>query len=188
MPATVILLAAGCSRRFGGDKRLALLPSGKPVLFATLANIQASGLPLKVILAPNDQALAERLQALNIDTAICPDAELGMGHSLAFGVASTTSNNGWLIALADMPAIRPDTYLRIAQALESHALVIPELADGRRGHPVGFAACFKQQLLQCQGDQGARHIVQQQPAHLVTLDDAGIIADIDRPEDLRQWC
>ena len=202
-PIGVILLAAGKSERFGGDKRLAsiALPESaepQPMLFVTLQQICASGLPVFVVLRPGDQQWGDALDKLSIDWGICPEAAQGMGHSLAFGVHATQHWNGWLIALADMPFIQPATYQRVAAALHQHKIVRPVLqraAPGTgtdtdsgktlNGHPVGFSRNYACALIQCQGDEGARRLLADNPQdiYLLPLEDEGIVQDIDRPQD-----
>lgn len=189
-PIGVILLAAGKSERFGGDKRLAAITLNghtQPMLLTTIQQIQASGLPLFVVLRPGDQQWGETLDKLNIDWGICPEAALGMGHSLAFGVHATQHWNGWLIALADMPFILSQTYRDLAAALKRHPIVRPYLTSQPEtpGQPVGFQQLFACQLMQCCGDSGARHLLRQHPdkVHAFFTSDQGILLDIDRHND-----
>lgn len=183
MNTTALLLAAGSSRRFGGDKRLARLPCGSSVLQRTVTTIRQSGLSCFVVLADGDEAIGAQLTAQQINWDMCPDAHLGMGHSLAFGVQACRQASGWLIALADMPYIRTSTYLQVAQQLQQHDIVVP-MYQHQRGHPVGFSQRHAKALLQCHGDQGARHLMQQYTVHYLPTDDAGILTDIDRPTDI----
>jgi molybdenum cofactor cytidylyltransferase len=48
----VLLLAAGVSRRFGSDKRAAVMPNGKTVLETTLENIKRAACPSSFVLRP----------------------------------------------------------------------------------------------------------------------------------------
>jgi molybdenum cofactor cytidylyltransferase len=66
MTVGVIVLAAGRARRFGSDKRQALLPDGLQVLEALLGQINESGLPILVCLDENDDALAFELDGRSI--------------------------------------------------------------------------------------------------------------------------
>lgn len=121
----------------------------------------------------------------HIDWLACDQSALGMGHSLAFGVAQTQHARGWLIGLGDMPDIQASTLQLLAASLASgNAMVAPAYA-GKRGHPVGFAAQFRQSLMACMGDQGARKILQGHADQLVTLDvdDSGVLFDIDTVAD-----
>lgn len=189
----VVLLAAGQSERYGGDKRLASI-SGRdgslPMLLATLEQINASGLPVFVVLRPGDVQWEQELDQRGIEWGTCPDAALGMGHSLAFGVHATQQWQHWLIALADMPFVQPQTYRVIANALEQHAIVRPvvhEPSTGQYfpGHPVGFQQRFACELMRCNGDVGARDLLQRYAGdvHALVVTDDGILRDIDRPED-----
>ncbi len=64
--------------------------------------------------------------------------------------------DGWVIALADMPAIRLDTIRRVAEALRTGATTAAPVYRGQRGHPVGFAKLCRSELLALDGDTGAR--------------------------------
>ena len=107
----------------------------------------------------------------------------GMGSSIATGVAATKSAKAWLILPADLPLIQPETLCRLASALSHHDVVAP-LAQGERGHPVGFSKICQPDLLALQGDQGARHIIGKYGLHLIECEDAGCILDVDTPEAL----
>ena len=71
-------------------------------------------------------------------------------------------------------------------ALRAGAPAAAPCYGARRGHPVGFSAQLRSQLLALDGDTGARAILQRLSDRLVrvAVDDPGILVDIDRPEDL----
>ena len=56
--------------------------------------------------------------------------------------------------------------------------------QGRRGHPVGFAAELYSELMMLSGDEGARRIVARYPAIGVDVDDPGVLLDLDTEADL----
>lgn len=181
MKVGVILLAAGRSRRFGSDKRRAVLDDGQTLLAATVAAIRASGLPLLACLDPADDALATTLADEHVAVARCRDAALGMGHTLAQGVGQRPEDwEGLLVALADMPWVRPDSYRAIAARLAPGNIVAP-CFEGRRGNPVGFSSAFYGHLAACSGDRGARDILRQHANAVreLPLDDPGLLRDVD---------
>jgi molybdenum cofactor cytidylyltransferase len=49
---------------------------------------------------------------------------------------------------------------------------------------VGFAAELYSELVQLDGDDGARRVVSRYPAVAVELDDPGVLVDVDTPGDL----
>lgn len=190
----VVLLAAGNSERFGNDKRLAAVDNGyqEPMLLATIRRIRATGLPLFVVLRPGDHQWEAALDELGIDWGTCPEASQGIGSSLAFGVHATQHWDSWLIAMADMPFIRSQTFRSLADTLQDHAIVRPVFPcpHSRRhsaGQPLGFQRAFAFELMQCQGESDAAALLQRHAGQVaeVLCDDEGILRDIDRPEDLQ---
>ena len=166
---TVIVLASGRGERFtasgGHTHKLQALLAGKPVLQHTLDAVIASGLPW------------------HLEDAGHP----GMGDSIAAAVRATPDATGWLVLPGDLPLVRSDTLRAVARALAQHAVVIP-LYQGVRGHPVGFSAACRDQLLALKGNQGAAPVVIAQEAMnsvaILELDDVGVVTDIDTMDDL----
>jgi len=182
----ILMLAAGFGRRFGGDKRLAELPGGEPLLPASARQALHSGLPLVVCLRPEDTRLAAQVQALGASVCFCPSADQGMGATLAEGMQSIAGWDAVLVALGDMPEVQPQTFAALAKAMESATACRP-VFRGTAGHPVGFSAALFPALRQLEGDRGARDILRElgDAVRAMDVDDAGILRDIDTPDDLR---
>lgn len=108
-----------------------------------------------------------------------------MGDSLAAAVAATADAHGWLVLPADLPLVHSDTLRAVAQALSHHAVVVP-VFEGQRGHPVGFDASCRADLLNLEGNRGGARIVSAQAAIELIVDDAGIQFDIDTVQDLQR--
>lgn len=192
-PVVGVLLAAGRGSRFDAagvaNKLLALLPDGTPVAVQAARHLkQALGDVVAVVpAAATHGAQVEQLVAL-LREAGCEvlryaEAARGMGASLAAGVAARPQAGGWVIALADMPWIAPETITQVANALDSHSCVAPFHA-GQRGHPIGFGADFFAGLTSLDGDEGARRLIDPHKLIRVETDDAGILRDVDTPADL----
>lgn len=182
----VMLLAGGESRRFGGDKLSACLPDGRQLALAAAEALAAAGDRRLVVTRPDRAWLAAALAERGWNTVVTAAAERGMGASLAAGIAAAADCDGWLIGLADMPLLEPTTAAAITAALRAGAPAAAPFYAGRRGHPVGFSAQLRPQLLALDGDTGARTVLQQLGDRLarVEVNDPGILIDIDRPEDL----
>jgi molybdenum cofactor cytidylyltransferase len=185
-----VLLAAGRGERFGGGKLVALLPAGPnagvAVGVAACRSLRAAVDEVIAVVRPGDPSLAASLSREGARVVVAPRADEGMGASLAAGIAAAEGADGFVVALGDMPWVAPATIRAVVQALRSGASIAAPRYHGRRGHPVGFAAAHRAELVALAGDQRARTIVEAN-ASLVTfvdVDDTGVLADVDVPGDL----
>jgi len=183
-----ILLAAGAGSRFGGGKLLHRLPDGEPIGLRAWRNLRAALNRVTVVVRAGDRDVENLFREAGAIVAICPDAHLGMGHSLACAVGATREARGWVIALADMPCVDPATIRRLASQLAAGAEIVVPFHQGQRGHPVGFAARFGEDLMRLSGDAGARALLRDNASSIVRIEvgDAGVLQDVDTPEDARR--
>ncbi len=181
-----VLLAAGAASRFGAPKLLHPLPSGEAIGVAAARALVAAVPEVVAVIRPGDHVLRESLAVLGVRVVENPRAGEGIGTSIAAGVAAAPQASGWLIALADMPFIRPATIAALADALRGGADIVAPQHAGRRGHPVGFAARRRQALCALDGDRGARGLIaaHRQGLTLLHTEDPGVLRDLDRVEDL----
>ena len=187
-----ILLSAGFSRRFGSaDKLLHLLQDGRPIALASAESlIKAMPISIAVVRSENI-VLAELLLNAGLKVVFCNENDQEMADSLStairFSASLEAANDGFVIALADMPYIEPATIKTVAKNLSTGASIVIPTYHGQRGHPVGFSAKFRSELESLHGDEGARSIVKRYPneVELLQCDDAGVLADIDTQADLK---
>ncbi len=183
MTVGVLMLAAGYSRRYGADKRLAVIAGDQNLLDASIAPARRSGLPLLIALRAEDAKLAAQLRIRGVNSIRCHHSRRGMGHSLAEAIAAVPEDwSGVLIALGDMPLIQVSTFQLLADKLNPENIVVP-CYDGRRGHPVGFGESQFADLRRLSGDRGAGNLLnaQEQRVVRVPVADEGILLDIDEP-------
>ena len=186
MEIAALLLCGGAARRFGADK---LLAGAEPIAARAARNLVAAAGRALAVIPLGSPRLRSVLEGAGCEVLETDRTGGGIGASLAAGVEATDRAHGWLVALGDMPSIQPRTIGRVRQALEAGALIAaPWDGRERRGHPVGFAAALRAELLALTGDVGARAVIQRHAAEvrLVATDDAGIFIDIDTPHDLEK--
>lgn len=180
-----ILLAAGAGSRFGGGKLVHRLPDGEALGLRAWRNLCAALPHVTVAVRAGDRDVEQLFRSAGAHVAICADAHLGMGHTLACAVHATPETQGWVIALADMPCVDPATIRTLAERLATGAGIVVPVYLGQRGHPVGFAARFGDALTRLSGDAGARSVLRDHPESIerVEVDDPGVLQDVDTPED-----
>ena len=165
MKPTVIVLASGKGERFkasgGTTYKLKALLGGKPVLQHTLDAVKASGLPWHL----EDKG------------------HPGMGDSIAAAVRATPHAAGWLILPGDLPLVRGSTLLELALELANYEIVVP-LYEGQRGHPVGFSAACGPDLMRLSGAEGAASVLKTRPVARITVEDVGVVTDVDTVDAL----
>ena len=181
-----LLLAAGSARRFGSDKLLHPLQHGVPIAVQAARHLKKEIPRVVAALRPQAEKLAELLRAEGCEITVCANADEGMGASLACAVRAAGASDGYLVALADMPFVRPSSIAAVRDALESGARIVAPYFRTRRGHPVGISGVFYERLIELGGDEGARKILAAHEGDLakVPVGDPGVIRDIDQPGDL----
>lgn len=190
MALTGILLAAGRGRRFDPagqrNKLLQRLPDGELVVAASARTLLAVFPRVLAVVPPDDGGVGDVLRRLGCEVTACPDADGGMGLSLAHAIRHSLDapGQGWLVALGDMPFVAPATLQALAAAIEEGAAIAAPLFEGRRGNPVAFGARHRDDLLALDGDQGARRLLAGSPVAAIDVPDPGILRDIDSPSDL----
>ena len=184
MKVVALVLAAGSSVRFGGDKRRATLADGRSLLVHSVERACSVFSDVRVVLREGERGADLGLPS-ECRIIASPDAGLGMGHSLAAGAASLIDSDAQAVAilLGDMPWIAPATFGQLISAAGASAIVLPQ-HDGQQGHPVLFGRDFWPALSCLMGDEGARSVVKAHPASCIRVEvqDPGVLQDVDRPE------
>lgn len=192
-----IVLAAGSSRRFGADKLLhpltrqgMTLPLAAHSLLPWLESFACTTVVIRPGMETFCHAIAAALdakQTVALRWLVCQDAAHGMSASLACGVRANRNAAGWMIGLADMPAVPATAIAAVRNVLSAGADLAATSCDGRRGHPVGFACQYYDELQVLRGDTGARRLLERDRENLVQIkiSDKGIYTDIDIPGDLQ---
>ena len=176
-----LLLAAGSASRFGSDKLRHALPHGVPIAVQALRHLKAEVPNVVVVVRPGGESLFEGERVV-----VCPNADEGMGASLACAAQAAGEADGYLIALGDMPFVRSSSIAAVRDALAAGAPLAAPYFRARRGHPVGLCGRFYRDLVALKGDEGAKKVLAAHERELVKVPvgDPGVIRDIDTPGDL----
>jgi len=180
----------------GRDK--ALLPLGQETFLThLLGTLDGEVSPLVVVLGHHADEIESRIQAArNVHILRNPDYPLGQLSSLKVALRFLQKEPlaGAMVCLVDHPAIAKTVIRQMLERFRqtSSRIVIPTF-QGRRGHPVLFAASLFTELLDAPLDAGARFVVSAHAneVELVETGEEGILLDVDRPADyealLQRW-
>ena len=186
---SAIILAAGASTRFGSPKQL-LDWRGQPLLrHVIMQTLAAPVSEIIVVLGAHAARISPVVQGLPVVLARNPRWQAGLSGSVALGLRALRSPaDAALFLLADQPEISAELMARLITAFaESRAPIVAPRVAGRRGNPALFARELFPELMQVQGDQGGRALMQryQERIQWVAADERALF-DIDRPRDLYQ--
>ena len=170
-----------------------LLPlNGETFLGHLLAEIRASRVTRTVIvLGYKPEVVLEAMPEVAPLAIVNERHELGQHSSLQVGLGALDDEpDAVLMCLADHPFITRsliDAMIRAHERARS-PVVIPTYSGGR-GHPTFFARSLFPELLAAPLDQGARVVVRAHADEVLELptDEAGVLADVDTPEQYQQW-
>jgi len=183
---SVILLAAGKGKRMGLQKLL--LPWGREtVIEAVLRAFLASGVKEIIVVLGEDLALLRNLLGpYRVKLAFNPLYSSGMASSIRKGLEYVDPRaQGIMIALGDMPLIRPALIDGLLEAFGKGKGIVVPVFKGRRGHPVLFPRSFQGELMGLSGDEGGRRILEEHRDEIIEIevDDPAILMDMDTLED-----
>ena len=184
-----IVLAAGRSTRMGAHNKLLADLAGKPMVRRVVETALASkARPVLVVTGHMAAEVGAALAGLDVGLVPNPDYATGLASSLRAGIRAVPADcDGALILLGDMPGINAEhvDWLVEAFAEASDAVVVP-VHEGRQGNPVIWPRRSFSELLQLEGDAGAKRLItaRRDEVREVELRTTGIFADIDTPEEL----
>jgi len=186
-----IVLAAGESRRMGQPKAgLLASPGGPTFAGAAVAALQGAGLrEVTVVAGAHPEAVRAAVAGLEGVRVVVHDGwAAGQLSSLRAGLDAVDAPDleALVVTLVDCPLVRPATVARLVETWRATGAPIVRPAIGERhGHPVIFDRAVFADLRTAPLAVGAKAVIARWREALVdvTVDDPGVLADIDTPAD-----
>lgn len=178
----LVLLAAGRSRRFEGDK-LSEPFLDKPLAYHVVTALEKIPFLTRIAVVSDTRL---DFAALGYRVELNPDPSLGQARSLCRGVlaAREAGADAVLVALADMPRVTAAHIYRMFDAASGPDTVVAS-SDGVQPRPPAlFGGNLFDNLLDLEGDQGARELIMRgrhvvtSPAELVDIDTRADLAEL----------
>jgi molybdenum cofactor cytidylyltransferase len=197
-PLAGLLLAGGASTRMGAPKPI--MPWGdQTFLQAIIEKMKAVEVePVVVVLGAHFIEANEHCRSFGAAPIFHPQWALGQFSSLQAGIGELSKllslekiegeeKRGVMVALVDQPHIASQVFRQVAEVYQRFPdkLIIPTFQD-RRGHPYVIPQDLFSSVLAMPASAITRDFLgAHQPLQmLLPVADAGILFDIDTPEDL----
>jgi CTP:molybdopterin cytidylyltransferase MocA len=185
------VLAAGASSRFLGTKQLAQI-RGKSLMERVINSIPRAEVgEVVVVLGHDAKAVASAAKRKDVKVVINKEYRAGIATSIKAGiVALATDTDGAMLLLADQPFVTRALLHRMVRAFEERAPIRKIVAASRRdlvSPPVIFSKEYFGELMELEGDRGARAVIERHPdsLRLVNVGSKRVLADVDTRGDLQ---
>ncbi len=185
MEVAVVVLAAGESKRFDGFKLLADY-CGEPVVVRAVKSAAAAGAgPVYVVVGHRAEEIRSAVRGAGLDVTFVynPWYRLGLSTSLKAALTVAPFFKEYIIALGDMPLVRPGTYRKLLAHAGAADVVYPTFR-GVRGNPVAISRRVLPRALEIEGDVGVRAIIDEVYSIGIEVEDPGVLIDVDRRGDV----
>ena len=189
-----LLPAAGRSLRMGQPKLL-LPVQGQPLLARTVAAFRQAGIARILVVAPPQPVqIAAVAQQAGAEVLHLPVSTPDMRSTVHAGLEwierhwQPQPHDAWFLSPADYPCLEPEAIRTLADCgISQQASIVVPTYQGRRGHPVLLAWSHVAALERFDRNLGLDAYIRQQPdVRELPVPTAGILADLDTPEDYRR--
>jgi molybdenum cofactor cytidylyltransferase len=180
-----VILSGGASRRMGSPKALVSY-QGASFLEHLLSVTQHPAIGVRrVVLGPDAQEISAQIALAPQEVVINKDWEQGQLSSIQAALRTLPAGTeGMLLCPVDHPLVSATLVNSlILTFLETRAPVVLPMFEGRRGHPVIFAAAVYEELLRAPLDVGARAVVwsHQHDVQEVSTTEEGCVLNLNDP-------
>lgn len=189
---SILVLAAGGASRFGSSKQLLKWKNSNLLKHTLETAISSNACNVSLVLGANYDSILKEIDS-NFASVFRNEAwQKGLGNSIAFGVKSVNkviSNvDGVLILLADQPLIKTSYLNNLIDKFECNKeqIIASTYINKKFGVPVIFDACYFNELMKLNDDDGAKTILKKYKSKVTTINQGSRFDDIDTIEDYKR--
>lgn len=184
MKINLILLAAGNSKRFNGNKLLAIYKE-KPIYMHIVNNVLKLEVN-KIICVTQYEEIKEALLNTNINVVMNTNSSLGISSSIKLGINFDKEADGYMFMVCDQPFITEKTLkILLDNFINGEKGIVCVGCGNNKGNPVIFSKKYINELLSLQGDNGGKRILKGHlnDLNVVNIDNEIELFDIDTQEE-----
>jgi molybdenum cofactor cytidylyltransferase len=173
----------------GQPKQLLSLHGRPMVRLVTEAVCRAGLAQVVVVVGAGGSTVARALEDLPVEILVNDSWATGLSSSIHLGIEALRPEiEAVVMVLADQPGLKASLIESLMDRYASTgAQIVAPIFEGKRGNPVLFSQALFPELLQVQGDQGGRWLIERHRdlVERVAVADPAVLMDIDTPEDYR---
>lgn len=187
----LIILAAGAATRMGRPKQLLSYQGRSLILHAVEVALASMSQPIIVVLGAYLEQIKPELMPKAVQVVENSQWQEGMSSSIRAGISMLLKTNPKLdaviISLADQPLVSPQIFNQLIQSYqETQKVIVASKYNETTGVPALFSNALFPELMQLEGDKGAKALIQKYiDTGLILLTPEAAI-DIDTPDDYKQ--
>jgi molybdenum cofactor cytidylyltransferase len=185
-----LLLSGGASSRFGGSPK-ALASAGERSVVRRMVQVSLAQdySPIVVVVGPHRTAISHELRDMPVEIVDSEEWFEGRTASVQAGLRAIPDDSDVVMWPVDHPFVSTRTLDRLEAVSEHDSLAvwfIPTF-EGRGGHPIFWKPQVRMDLLQLRPDAPLRALLPEfgPQVRRVSVDDPGVLASIDSPEEYR---
>lgn len=183
-----IIVAAGDSKRLGSSKQLLFLEDSNTLIQRQLDTVlQVNGMDVFLVLGANREEILKKIRFASVTILFNPDWQKGMSESIVVGLKAIKQigYKGIIISVVDQPFLNKEIFYKILDIVDwSKEQIIVSKYDVGSGPPTFFHHRYYQELLELEGDIGAKPIVKKYFDKVQYIDFERGSFDIDTSEDI----
>ena len=182
---SAILLAAGESKRMNGENKLLKKIDGLPLINHSVNNILDSSIDELIIVTGYQCEILKNTVGKNdkIRFVFNNHFKTGMASSIKIGLNNLSGKTeGFFICLADMPMVNVKIYNQLVKNIKTKKIIVPTYKK-QRGNPVLFSISMKDKVMDIDGDNGAKKILEKNKDEILNLEinNEGILKNFNIP-------
>ncbi len=182
---SAILLAAGQSKRMGGENKLIKKFRGKCLINHILKSLIKSKVR-KIIIVLGYQSFKVKkklIKSKKIKFIYNKSFKSGMASSIKAGLKKISKkNSGFLVVQGDMPFVSKTIINSLCSSIKraDKEIFIP-FYKSKAGNPIGFKISFLKFLMKIKGDSGAKRIIRshKRKIYKLKIQSNSILRDFD---------
>jgi molybdenum cofactor cytidylyltransferase len=189
----LIILAAGKSTRFPGNKLLAKINGESMIKKIVRTALNSKVNRILIVTGYEAEKIKQQIKEIEderVQIAYNPKYEEGQSSSVKTGVKQVIGKvDAIMIHPADVPFITPEDIDRLIEVYEiTNAATIVASHRGRHGHPILFSSKLFSEIMQITEEKhGLKELVEKYREEIVEVESSQYtIIDIDTPEDLKK--